>query len=337
MLTINNNLFPKSSHDALLVLTDLEPDDVLALYILLKKVDKTFPMLVIVGEGNINKTGMVTSLLNLMCFNNFTVVQGSLNLHKDFPEAACRVFGNTSPSPDSNVSIEIEEFLTKYDSPLIFGIKPFTELLDVNPDLLAKCVLALYGGFNLRCMSFSVSKDDIAEFVNTSFKHVILYESFYAAGEQNSVNKTNAADLFNIMLKSKDPVLVGLVKLITIWNDHIADDCLLTTTTVSKQMNETWKDRQWDKLKKDFDQIYNRNLKVISSIIQAENMQMVLADFGLAALLVSNDFIQGDAILCDIGFNQLGYTTFTAKANGGVKLVHGMGFDNIVRIVTNCM
>lgn len=46
---------------------------------------------------------------------------------------------------------------------------------------------------------------------------------------------------------------------------------------------DTWRQKNWNQLNKDMNRIYNRNMKVVKSIAEAENMQMVLADFGLTS------------------------------------------------------
>jgi len=314
----------------------MEPDDVLAIYMMFKGVDKSIPTLVVSGEGNRNKTGMITSMLNYMGCSNFKVIQGNYNKDKDYPETAVSLFGDAKVSDDVDVKGEIESFLTKYDSPLILGIKPFTELVDVKQELLSKAVMAMYGGFNLRCM-FHLGKETLAKFVSRSFKRVILYESFHVGGEQNSINKDNARELFQLILNSTDPILIGLINLINLWNDHIAEDCLKTAEEISKAMLSEWQNKQWPDLKKKFNQMYNRNLKVVNSILFAENMQMVLADFGLTALLLSKRVKHGGTIVGDIVFDDYGYTSVDIGSSGNVFLIKSVGFDTMVSLVTECM
>ena len=77
-------------------------------------------------------------------------------------------------------------------------------------------------------------------------------------------------------------------------------------------------------------------MKVINSIVLAESMQLVLADFALAALLVSND-VTGETEAGDISFNSFGYTQINPTNNSKVYSIKSTGFDNMVNILTKCM
>jgi len=320
MFKINNWLLPKSEHDALLILTDLEPDDVLAIYILRKRLDAAFPILVVLGEGDLNKTGMADGLFTQLGFTNFKTIQGPYSNFEyysnyEYPNEAIHIFGdNVGKQFQANIYFEeIEKFLGEFVSPLILGIKPFTELLNVDPTVLSKCVLAMYGGFNLRCMTNNCLEESVAKLINNAFKYVILYETFFVTGEQNSINKNNAPKLFETLVTSQDLVLRGIVKLMGIWNDHIADECLKTISDVCCDIRRKWPERQFKELKEHIDQIQKRHLKIVNSIVDAESTQMVLADFGLTALLVWDSVQFGEVKTGNISFDSMGYTIHTQE------------------------
>lgn len=89
-----NKKIPKSLHNKVLILTDLEPDDVLALRMLRKVIsaDPNFaglgevPILVVVGESTCDKTNMMYDIMGEYKYTNYTVVQGE-HSSKDFPTA----------------------------------------------------------------------------------------------------------------------------------------------------------------------------------------------------------------------------------------------------------
>ena len=230
MLPLNKlHDFPPSQHDACVLCSDLEPDDVLAIAILANQIPKDFPLLVITGEGNLDKSGLGHNICQHFGFTNFQIIHGDYST-KTYPENALLSFGDVFPDKNSekyaeeNSRLLLANFLDQYQSPLIISIKPMRELKDIPIHLTQKCVLVKYGSFNLRCMFDQWDKNEMANFINTRFKQVLLYESFPATGTNNSINKNNAPALFQA-LQNQHETYQGLFNLVLAWNQYIVNDC----------------------------------------------------------------------------------------------------------------
>jgi len=319
-LSINkNNKLPFSTHDRVLILTDLEPDDVLAIRLLRKIIPDAVPILVVVGESNMDKTSLAYNIFNKYGYSNINVIRGKSS-NKEYPKDALYSF-EESNDKDVNVvnadnalvaASHITKFLGITDTeicPLIIAIKPLWELLYIDKNILLKCVMLLYGSFNIRAMRGGGS-DKLFEFLNNQFKYVIMYESFFATKEMNSINNANAPILF----ANLD---VELTKMIIAWNKHILKECLTTITELAIRMSANL--NQMDLLVKDHDRLVNRNLKIVTNIIDAQGMQMVLADSGLIAY-VFNNMQSGTIQRGSISVDTLGYTKMTQSEDNLSKI-----------------
>lgn len=250
--------------------TDLEPDDVLAIYIL--QIAKYY----VVGEGNANKKynrmlRYVEMLLKQKNGPTPVVIEG-LGSWKEFV-----LDGKEFDTLESKKCTEsyMDNF-TKFasgENPVMFSFKPMRELVAEfvkNPDLVKKLVsnvtLYVYGGFNFRCL-FKEHKKELMELIN-SFKKVCLYESYYVSGHKNSMNKSNAPDLYKYLKENDNECFHKLFRLTTNWNNNIRDE----------MVESIKKDPSMD------DNTKHRHQKVIDSVTGNEDFQYVIADFGLAAV-----------------------------------------------------
>lgn len=334
-LHINENTaFPHSKHSSVLILTDLEPDDILALKMLSKRL-RDVQVLAIVGESKENKYLLATQIFQSYGYKNFQVLQGKHST-KDFPRNI-EAFGIPSASliPEQALKIDItatvETFLSDSladnNSPLIICLKPFWELLEVKVEILGRCVMLMYGSFNIRAMRGAHSDSFLTDFINTSFKYVVLYESFHATSDNNSVNLINAPQLFNIIESDK-----GLSSMISKWNsliiteclDHIAQSCLKikylysTTGDSGESLGQV-------------SASMGRSYKIVNNIIEAKNQQMVLADAGLISFVFNN--MPSETRVGRIWMDSYGYTQFTTDSSerNCVYLVKQVGFNDVVQ------
>lgn len=336
------------NYKSFIVLTDLEPDDVLALHIFFRGVPPVSEVLIVVGESNVNKVLFAKKMLPFIG-SHHRIIQGCKS-SKDFVDINDKCDDN---SECDDAEKEIHTFLTQHENTFIFSIKPPRELFSVDVKLLRDCVIAQYGSANFRFMMNSKSKEDISHFMNNSFKMVILYESYYVTKEENSINKTNAPELFKIIEDGKRFEL--LRNFIGDWNDHIAIDCLNTVHTEIQKLMKTWSKKDWKSIRSKCERIQNRNMKVVSDIAKADGMQMVLADFGLAALLNAYDLesLKSCCVKGDMYFNEFGYTNVNTNTegtnndnndtegtnndnndNGKILLISDIGFQKMVEIIT---
>jgi len=306
----------------ILITTDLEPDDVIALKDLSSVIKDSHVITFLVGEGCARiKAERMEVYMNTF-FNhvkNKKVLQG-YSSKKDFPldgedlftKEQLKTFREENEKlPNTNVLLE----LMNLDIDLVFNLKPPREFfaLFTNPSetfhstvlkKFANIHFITYASFNLRCLMDRNNpkvKDRILEFLE-SFPSVIYYESYLATGEMSELNRYEFPF-------EKLPVFTK--KLIKDWNDHMLEDCRLTILNENKKEKE-----KQDKAK------INRNQKPIDSIVRNEGWQIVNADCGLIASLFLNltknvDFYKGS-----IQFDKDGYSVPTKNENGKFFIVN---------------
>lgn len=294
--------------------TDLEPDDVLALR--LKPL--CYANYYVVGEGenpNIkyNRMKRYTQLLN----NSTAVIIQGFGSMKAFPNDGDE-FDNLGNSGCDQYYLENFLKFSSSSNPVMFSLKPMRELLNEynkNKGMIINAVknieLYLYGSFNFRCV-LKEHKNNLIELLN-NFKKVCIYESFYATGEQNSINKNNYPLLYNYFIEhSNDPYIETLIKLTTIWNCHLRDEFK------THLKNETRIER------------IKRSQKVIDNIIGHEDFQYVLADFGLVAVY---DTIEPVPIK-NLRFDDDGYTKFDdSLEESNMYVYRDVDFNTIEQLI----
>lgn len=299
------------AYDSLIVLTDFEPDDICALIMLLRHASTPARVLIIVGEGRIDKTPLVHALIEQLApTKTVRVVRGDASA-KDYPAD----MGTQLVRPNAD-GTALEQELALAKNPLIVAIKPPHELYALESAKLAHATLAMYGSFNFRCMFDPEARtpERVAHWFNTTFKSVFLYESFLATGTSNSINGENAPELFAHIAREY-PFLVGAMRS---WNRHIVIDCIDTIK------NST-----------DLTRIA-RNAKCIESVVRGGlETQMVLADMALVAALLLPDRFPWYPVE-RIEFNEYGYTTPVYGAPPTVRsilVVKDATFDDVVAAV----
>ena len=183
---------------------------------------------------------------------------------------------------------------------LIINLAPIRELMFYykrNENTFKNCQLAIYGSFNIRSVLLSQVETPIltCEMLE-SFADVLLYESYYANGEDNSITEQELL----YIIKTKHP---ALIKTIQWWNTTIVDDCRETCQTESPESEK-----------------YKRNKKVID-VIEAEPHQFVNADTGLMAVLLAPE-LQNYAFMGKISFVPKSfYTSFNECDSSKFKLI----------------
>lgn len=232
----------------------------------------------------------------------------------------------------------------------------FRELFDMPRNLLAKTTVAAYGSFNFRCLEKAFTRAQVAQFFNESFARVVLFESFHAIGEDNSISATNAPAFYETIDRKAangDVFMRGVQNSIAIWNNHIAMAQLKSIEKVAKTMRETWEAESaqlasgtldkdgvaqlWKKRKGNSDRISQGGAKIVSSIIVAKNQQMVLADFGLIACILESGAALfggekgGKVVQCTIAFDEgRGNTMPTASTDNKVFLIKDVNKQALV-------
>ncbi len=255
--------------------TDEEPDDIMALAV----IDQ--PDYFVVGEGDSSiKFNRINEYAKLLGNKKPVLIKGESSdkpFHADGKEFD--KLGHYEPTEDYFQNLK--KFATGY-KPVMFSIKPMRELLALFKkdqktitDLVKNIELFCYGSFNFITLftdkKWNVYDDDKQHLVTllNSFKKVNIYETFFATGADNSINKEKFPKLYNLFQEKKDePFYQALIRLVTNWNQHIRDEC-----------------------QKDIDDAKSKgkepspvDINIINNISGNEDFQFVLADFALAAV-----------------------------------------------------
>jgi hypothetical protein len=291
---------------SMIIMTDLEPDDVLAIKFLSREIPLDTLLYVIVGESEqvAQKVQLGKAIFSKYGFTNFTCVAGTSS-KKTYPQRCLSSFDvETTCFTEPKWTGTLEEIMLFFQdkNPIILAIKPMWELFDIPKDILANFDLYVYGSFNFRCLFKKVSSKVVADFINHSFRQVFLYESFFVSGAENTMSGTDP--LFQKYVEN-DPFLIEMMNG---WNEHIVKDCLDTTIEISLELNKEFAKYHpdWTWIRSQMDRMMNRNLKVVQSMADGDGKQMVLADQGLVLKM----FFEPEAKKKrgDIFFNENGYT-----------------------------
>lgn len=275
----------------ILIFTDLEPDDLVAIYILSKHITKNQNVMIVVGEGNsyikFQRMQTYIHILNIKA----TIIQG-YNSNKDFTYDGedifssdhCRMLRDTKKDLDYDM-FNLLNFIKK--KPIIFCFKPPRELIEFNYDFFSDITLFGYMSFNVRCLQ---NTEKVSKLLN-SFKLVIYYESFLAIGSNNSISYTlpNFIDKVNYL-----------------WNKDIIEDC---RTTIKRLQDKTSDSKIEERIK--------QNQKIIDNIEKSNYKQFVNADCGMiCTLLLDTEYYYGT-----VTFNGFGYSVPQENKDGNMLFV----------------
>lgn len=156
----------EGSYDGVVLSTDLEPDDALAIKALAPRL-LGVPLLVVVGEGGVDKRGMAVEMLQAFGLGaHATVAQGRRSaeswpaaVNACYRAAAARALAADGPGAAASprvvedgelaVAAELEGFLRRHAAPFALLLKPPHEVLGLPEELLRRTAATLYGSFNL--------------------------------------------------------------------------------------------------------------------------------------------------------------------------------------------
>jgi hypothetical protein len=304
----------------------------------------------VTGEGDRSKVELMRSIVEKSGFKDPTteyVYLDGMRSDKYFPMGIYTTWGVEIP-PEGATNIEASTaaiVAAVGEARVLICIKPPRELY--NHKFLGT-EMALYGSFNLRCMR--KDSKEMAQWINESFSRVLVYESFIVTGGQNTINPQNGKSFWEAV----DKLAVGpqLIQHVREWNNYIATDCGVDVQAYATAINsiiggvdpnatkETSacsnsvadfysagvSPNAWEKMVGGLE----RNLKVLKNIIDADGMQMVVADMGLAAAL-SDQSSHMTEYMANLSYNGAGYTVpvkpDTPAQEGRVWFVSPVTFD----------
>jgi hypothetical protein len=255
----------------------------------------------VVGEANAcNKLKRVLTG-HYFPLGDTVIVQG-FDSKKEFPtddSVPCAIGNNNELDLDiPQTSVEsykeaLIEYLSENERPILVLLKPPRELLacldEIALDLIRKATVYMYGGFNIRTLLNENKGNNIYRRafhkLFQQLKDVYLYESFYATGQQNSVNCETMPTLYQYMMEhSQSKYVKNLLNWTRLWNQHMLTE------------SAKWKD------------VSERSMKIYNNIKDHLDFQMVLADQALAVCIENKQLEPRDKVSIDwddVGLTQL--------------------------------
>jgi len=299
-----NELTKKFKKSSIIISTDLETDDLLAIW-MLSKIIPNKNIMFLVGEGDSYiKSKRMERYAKSLGFTNYSVVQGigskklfKYDGHDIFKLDEIKEFkkdieeGTDEGTDDIRLCVTLAslKFFIKWNSPLIFSLKPPRELIELwkmKNTIFKNCIMFGYMSFNLRCLMKEWSHENIIEFLN-SFEECYFYETYHAVGKNNIISGKD------IDMK-KLPKLV--YDLMIYWNKSMLENCQETC--------ETYKDRKDKRGVSKF----RRNSAVVKAINDNNGEQFVNADCGLIMSLLDQNV---SYIKKSLKFDESGYSIFS--------------------------
>jgi hypothetical protein len=326
--------------------SDLEPDDILAIFILIMR--GYIPKYIVVGESDsrIKKARMV-EYINILKSDKLLpfeleckIIKG--NSSDKFFENDGNEFDNLKLDVVDDIcdySKNLRNYVNEVENPTIVCLKPCRELLENSckiSDILNKISIYFYGSFNFRAL-----KSKSAELIElmSKFKLCYVYESHYASGRNNSLNITTMPKTTELLINSKYRYINILKNLVYLWNNHITNSSLSKLRNILSKYNinsdltvETILDVDIENILRDSkmnsDDIdsFNRSYKICKSKIENNNFELVLADIGLAVMLEIDKYAVSGKISLD------GYTQFVEDSNSNIYIYRNVdiNWDTII-------
>jgi hypothetical protein len=237
---------------------DWEPDDMIALYVFLKRGYSLAQLVVGEGDANIKMERALSYWDKLHaefpdqvatepavlrgCSSKKPFADDGLDVseHKDEVDALLVRAAARNVDDDATICAAYQEhfiaYLEAHDHPLVIQCKPMRELVRVwqnVPDALRrKTTLAQYGSFNYRSLldrADPAGSSTRIEAMLRGFGHTVVYESFIATGTRNNLTRdsqpTFYASLDCIIAAGTSPFLTCLKRLVLSWNQHSLVRC----------------------------------------------------------------------------------------------------------------
>lgn len=230
----------------IMVLTDNEPDDLLFFLILfgiLKSLNihNDIELLVVVGEGKVDKTKATVAFLKSTGYTNFKVVSGIIDSEAIYPENLTNILEQnydektmshyiSNSSYQQEISSFVKSYLNDNSKSLVCCIKPPSELYEMYHDGLLNdldmhsLLYSLYGSVNNRweldrivqkdsSKTKDLAKEDLTNFFSKFHSCVSWVESFFVVGSNNTFSMTYDEEYYSEILKH--PLMT---KVILAWN-----------------------------------------------------------------------------------------------------------------------
>lgn len=329
--------------------TDLEPDDILAIYLLIKK--QLIPKYIVVGESDVKDKmeimcHLITFLKTERILSKDHMVHiiyghGSSTIHPYLLSDKKQTTPHMQHSNYTHYNYMLSTYINDNNDPIFIGLKPPRELIDYtssldNQKMLKKLTAYFYGSFNFRSIPNKIHLFQILPL----FKETYIYESYYATGLNNSMTPENCPLTWKTLFIKESKYLKQLFYAITTWNEYQLIQCrnkcttLLQNTKLSLPFCE-------NKSPNDIIQILKNNgmneldipnfirlHKIYINILKDLNNQIVLADMALVTI-IDDPIYKHYGIKGDISFDKFNYTVFTPNESSNIYLYQKISIDQL--------
>ena len=265
------------------IMTDLEPDDLLALAVLKQRWPSYCPSVIVVGEGSADaKVERMTEYCRELAWDAAIVLPG-LNSSKLFPGE--HATSETDADGASGNVVAVIASLPETAELSILCLKPPRELVGAPRSLLLRCALTLYGSFNVRSVGDNSGVQSLLE----SCHSVVMFENF--AGIVPPVRSLNSgvlpAGLFAALFEAvpaRSTFLKSFRACCETWDEDVMLDCKATCEQCDLLLANpsTSPDEA-----KQIEARKQRNAQCYQDVKQHCGKQTVAAD-GILALMVGN-------------------------------------------------
>jgi hypothetical protein len=296
------------SYDGVLVSTDLEPDDAIAIKLLAPRL-RGVRLLVVLGEGDLDKTQMASQMLAAYGLDeSATIVQGRRSSVR-YPVEAIDSFADRGapssaqilPGGEEAAAAATAAFLAECAAPFAWLLKPPFELLGAEPAILAKTVAALYGSFNVVCLRKAYSAKQGAgdaerarffeqeERMYRSLKRLLLVDRSLSVGRDSVLQPTSQPALWDWMQSDAQ-----LMRLVSAWNEIALRGKTASIEKTARDVRAAMEESgsmgaaSFRALVPQA-QAIDKSIKIVLSILENAGLQVCNADTATAAALLDAD------------------------------------------------
>lgn len=357
---MNNSLLLKITDNLkkqIIIMTDLEPDDLIAIDMLYKYMLKHAVTtkylfqdpIFIVGEGNSTMKVLRTqTYYNYNCIDKVIIKEGyssSKNFNYDGHDIDLYVDeNNVIKNKQNNVAIDhyktgknilnnedklknIDDILSKHSDSVIICLKPPRELMDlykIKNEYFNKMTLVAYTSFNFRCLFKPIVTSASEPIVTSSdmINFLNSFESTYLYETYHAIGSDNTITGNDVDFK-KIPLYIQ--KVIKLWNLDMITDC---ESSIKEKIND------WDftdqhvtdylstNISTSDAEYVKRNYKVWKSIKDTKSEQFVNADCGLVSMLINDyDNVVKFIHVGNVEYNDVGYSIPKITDEGKINLI----------------
>lgn len=308
----------------LIVFTDIEADDILAL-IFLKNLEKqqivSIKSICVVSFDKkwnpVEKANKWFSQIGLDNTPRFDYIYDAADIQTNFQNWL------------------IPQLETK---PTIISLASMSMLYQMDHKLFNECQLLCYGSANFRWSYDNTNEEEkskFAQFINTSFERATIFETYFMFPKKNNtINYTTMPKFCEHVLKSNSTNCSVIIDAVTEWNNHILSsmigrnvgNCTQEELSIDLIRSKQLSSETIDKLRNSTD----RRCKVILSIYE-HTFQLVAADM-MVALSYYYTFATKSG---NIAFSDRFMTVFTDNNIGKVNMIQEISMTDIDDLIVD--